>query len=140
MYHIFHDIDIKASREDIYSMLISPDKLNIWWTVKSEGQAEVNGEYRFYFSEEYDWKAKVLEMSHGETLTYQMIKADSDWKDTLLSFEIIEKDREHHILRFEHRQWRQVNDHFRRSNYCWALYLNDLKKYVEQNVISASDC
>lgn len=113
-------------------MFTIPELLNKWWTTQSEGQAQVNEEFRFYFSEDYDWRARVLEVSENESISYQMLEADDDWKHTILSFELSSTDHNHHLLRFEHRNWKQVNAHFRRTSYCWALYLNDLKKYVEQ--------
>ncbi len=34
-------------------------------------------------------------------------------------------------VRFEHTGWPVANDHYRISNYCWAMYLRLLKRYVE---------
>ncbi len=132
MYHIFHDIDIEAYPEDIFRMFSTPEGLNIWCTVKAEGNPCINAEFRLYFSEEYDWRAKIIEFDENRALTFQIVKADHDWQNTLVSFEISSSDHLHHKLRFEHRNWSQINDHFRRSSFCWALYLNDLKKHVEQ--------
>ena len=133
MYHILHDIEIHGFRDEIFAALTKPELLNKWWTVKAEGRPEVNAEYRFYFSDEYDWKAKILEVHPPASVSYQMTRADNDWTNSILSFEIIEIDHLRQNLRFEHRNWRSVNDHFRKTSYCWALYLNAMKKLVEKS-------
>ena len=133
MYHIHHDIEIHGFRDELFDAVTKPELLDKWWTVKAEGHSEVNAEYRFYFSDEYDWKAKILEVHPPDSVSYLMTKADNDWTNTILSFEIIEIDHLRQNLRFEHRNWSSVNDHFRKTSYCWALYLNEIKKMVEKS-------
>ena len=132
MYHIFHDTEINAKPESIFHMISTSDGLNTWWTVASEGKLDVNEKFRFYFAKDFDWQAKVLEFKTDESLTFQMVKADEDWDNTLLSFEIISVGQNRCKLRFEHRNWAKINDHFRRTSFCWALYLNDMKKHLEK--------
>jgi uncharacterized protein YndB with AHSA1/START domain len=132
MYHICHDIEIHAFVEDIFNQISEPEGLNAWWTVRSSGTAKTNEEFQFYFSDDYDWRAKVLEVSKNESISFQMTKADEDWKNTMLSFEIINKGDHVHVLRFEHRNWNEINAHFRRTSFCWALYLNTLKENAEK--------
>ena len=131
MYLICHDIDMRAFAEDIYFLISTPEGLNKWWTVRSEGILAQNEEYQFYFSDEYDWKGEILEFTPNESISYFMTQADSDWKGTMLSFELIHKEDHYYTLRFEHRNWKEINSHFRRTSYCWALYLNTLKEQAE---------
>jgi len=133
MYHICHDIEIHAFANDIYSLCTTPEGLNSWWTEKSSGKLGVNEEYQFYFSDEYDWRGKVLELSKNQSISYFMTEADEDWDSTIVSFEIIHIEDHRYLLRFEHRNWKEINKHFRRSSFCWAMYLNTLKENAESN-------
>ena len=36
---------------------------------------------------------------------------------------------------FAHSGWKNANDHMYITNYCWALYLRLLKRYVERGEI-----
>ena len=131
MYHICHDIDIHAYVDDIFKLISTPEGLNLWWTVRSQGIAAKNEEFQFYFSDEYDWRAEVLEIAKDESISFYMKETDDDWNGTMLSFEIISKGSNQYILRFEHRNWKEINAHFRRTSFCWALYLNNLKEEAE---------
>ena len=131
MYTIHHDIEILASKEDIFQMVGTSEGLQQWWTEKSEGEAKLGEEIRLYFSDEFDWKAKIIQISINQSFVMQMIKSDRDWDGTILAFELLEQSPDKQILRFEHRNWSEVNDHFRRTSFCWALYFNDLKQKLE---------
>jgi len=41
------------------------------------------------------------------------------------------------MLRFEHKGWRDVTEHYRRTSYYWALYLIlfKIKNYFENGII-----
>lgn len=132
MYHIYHDIEIHCLQETLFDAVTLPAHLDRWWTVRSEGRPETDAVYSFYFSDDYDWRAKVMECHRPDSITYLMTAADKDWMNTLLSFEIRSLNRQTQVLRFEHRNWSSTNDHFRKTSYCWALYLNDMKKFLEK--------
>lgn len=114
-------------------MISTSEGLDQWWTVKSKTSDAIGGEYQFYFSEDYDWKANVICLTKNEKLELKMTDADEDWLNTTLSFEIIETEQiGKSILRFEHRDWVHLNDHFRKTNFCWAIYFEKLKNILEQ--------
>ncbi len=133
MFDILHDLEINAKPNKIFRMVSTPEGLNAWWTKKSKGMAAFNQEYQFYFSEAFDWKAKVIDIQIDKRITYQMTSADEDWTDTIVSFEIIPLESGNNILRFEHRNWKEANNHFRKSSLCWAEYLMLMKKILEND-------
>ena len=59
-----------------------------------------------------------------------LTKADDDWKGTRVGFHLaaIEGGTQ---VRFHHTGWPRLNEHYRISCYCWAMYLRILKRYVE---------
>ena len=65
-----------------------------------------------------------------------MTEADDDWRGTRIDFRLEDKgDRTH--LRFHHLGWREPNDHYRTSCYCWAMYLRILKRHLEHGEVVA---
>ena len=136
MFSIHHDITIKSSAESIFNAITQPEGLDSWWTKKSSGSPKMGTEYRFFFTTGYDWFAKVLLATDKKQIMFKMIDADPDWIDTLLTFTIIKKENDSCLLRFDHTEWRSINDHFRRTSYCWALYLRGLKKYLEEGLVT----
>lgn len=137
MGNIYHDIEIKATQEAIYEAITSPSGLNAWWTLKSAGEPSIGNEYNFFFSEDYNWFAVVQNISANESIIYRMTQATDDWIGTILSFEIISQSESLSLLRFEHRGWKEITEHYRRTSYCWALYLSCLKEYLEKGIIKS---
>ena len=131
MTNIYHDIEINASAAEIYKMITTADGLNSWWTVASSSELKPGGQFRFYFSDLYDWQAKVILIETDKKLSLRMTEADEDWTGTELSFEIRAQDIGQSLLRFEHKNWRELNAHFRRTSYCWAIYLFKMKEILE---------
>lgn len=131
MFHIFHDIEIKSSASELFQIITTSDGLNSWWTTKSYGCPEIHSEYNFFFNESYNWFAQVIGVKKNKFVHYKMTIADPDWTNTILKFDILEKSNEIHILRFEHKNWKESNDHYRRTNFCWAIYFQKMKNLLE---------
>jgi hypothetical protein len=132
MYQIAHDVKIHCFKEDLYELVSTAAGLQQWWTFQSEGVLGINNEYRLFFSEKHDWKAKIMEFSENESISFLMTQSPEDWRQTIVSFELMDLQNHEILLRFEHRNWREINDYFRESSFYWAMYLNDLKKLAEK--------
>jgi len=122
---------MKASVAEVYDAVTTPAGFNAWWTVDCKGKIAEGEIFNFYFSEDYDWNSKVIELIPNQKVVYTMTVADEDWTGTVLSFEILKRSEGNIILRFEHQNWKEINDHYRRTNYCWAKYFLKLKKFVD---------
>ena len=131
---IYHDLTVLATPAAVFKAISTPDGLDAWWTAQSAGTPHEGNVYSFWFAPEYDWRGKVISCVLDKQITWTITEADADWTGTQLSFELIEKD-QHTLVRFSHTNWRTVNDHFRRTSYCWAIYLHGLKKFVEEDLI-----
>lgn len=66
----------------------------------------------------------------GRAFELEMTGADDDWTGTRVGF-LLEPEQGHTWVRFYHTGWREANRHYRRSSYCWAMYLRLLKRYLE---------
>ncbi len=130
MHDILHDLWVEAKPIEVFKAISTPKGLDSWWTKKSAGSPEMGAEYELFFGEDYDWRAEVIKSSQPNVLEWKMTKSDEDWHNTAIGFEILKEDKFSHV-KFHHKGWKEANDHFRRSNYCWATYLRLLKRYIE---------
>lgn len=135
MHNIYHDIEIKSDPHSILDSITTPKGLNAWWTVKSSGDIKLGNSFQFYFSDDYNWYAQIVQFEENKLVQFQMTDADEDWMHTILTFDIHILEGHKNLLRFSHEGWKNTNAHFRRTSFCWALYLNGLKKYLEEGII-----
>lgn len=133
-YHLYHDFYINARADKVFTAITAPDHLVNWWPAKSSGEAKHGSIYRLFFSREYDWLAEVVGFELNKSFHLKMIKADEDWAPTTFGFDLIEKEGRT-LVQFVHRDWPELNHHFRKSNWHWALLLKALKDYVEEGII-----
>lgn len=134
MHSILHNVYIRSQADLVFRALTRPKDLNQWWTLKSEGQAELHEEYRFFFSAEFDWTARVSRLVPQKALEWKMLQADADWTPTSFGFELFQQGDQTKV-EFYHKDWSSTNEHFRRTSFCWAMYLNLLKNYLEKNEV-----
>jgi len=133
-YDICHDLLIQASPEVVYRAISEPVRLVQWWPLECSGTPREGEEYRFYFGPAYDWSAAVIEAIPQRTLEFRMVRSDEDWAPTRFGFEL-EPRGEATWVRFRHSGWREQNEHFRHSSFCWAILLKGLKDLVERGVV-----
>lgn len=131
---ICHDVEIISTPDHLYHAITSAEGLEKWWVLHAVGIPAIGEEYSLYFSPEYDWRAKVIDCEANKYIEWKLTVADEDWMDTKLAFTIIERENKC-LLRFEHRAWKDTNDHFRRTSYCWGQYLRCLKEYIEESKV-----
>lgn len=62
----------------------------------------------------------------------------ADWNGSHVIFELAP----HEIgtwVRFQHLGWPDANEHYRVSNFCWAMYLRLLRRYLEHDDVVPYD-
>lgn len=130
MGDIYHSLSIRAPIGDLFTAVATPGGLDRWWTHHCEGKAAKGETYTLYFTEEFQWKARVIQLIPEKRVSLEILEADNDWTGTRIDF--ILRQAPHHVrLDFSHTGWKEVNDHFRTSSYCWAMYLRILKRNME---------
>ena len=130
MAEIFHDFPINRSAASVFQAVTTPAGLDSWWTKRSGGKPIAGTEYQLWFGPEYDWRAEVRNCITNREFELQLTQADDDWRGTRVRFHLDEKDGITHV-HFHHLGWREANQHFRASSFCWAMYLRLLKRHVE---------
>ncbi len=134
MAAIHHDFPISAPPKDVFDAVSTPAGLDAWWTQRCAGEPREGSEYVLDFGPGYVWRAAVSACEVGRLFELSMVHADEDWTGSRVRFELspIEGGTQ---VRFSHDGWPELNDHFRTSSFCWAMYLRLLKRYVEQGEI-----
>jgi uncharacterized protein YndB with AHSA1/START domain len=130
MADIVLDLPIRAPLADVLRAVSTPQGLDRWWTDRSDGTPSVGANFRLGFGPEYDWRAVVRTFDAAGAFELEMIVADGDWTGTRIGFELSAADGVTH-LSFRHTGWPSVNEHYRVSCYCWAMYLRVLKRHLE---------
>jgi hypothetical protein len=128
---IFHSFRIYGPADRIFDGVSTPAGLDVWWTKTS---SVTGAEYDLGFGPGYDWRAVVTRSTASSEFELQIMTGDKDWIGTRVGFEIrpLEKFTDVH---FHHTGWPHDNEHYRGSNYCWAMYLRLLKRYVEHSEV-----
>lgn len=133
-YSIYHDLEINESIDKVFQAITNPEHLINWWPLKCAGIPKEGEVYNFYFTSEYDWYGKVIKMEKNKSFYIKMTKSDTDWNSTSFGFDLDQKNDKVQV-KFWHIGWPECNAHFRRSSFCWAILLNGLKNYVENEII-----
>jgi uncharacterized protein YndB with AHSA1/START domain len=131
MPDIVHDFPIFAPVGAVFDAIATPSGLDAWWTKESEGDPRQGSTYRLSFGPDYEWRATVRRCEPNREIEWEFTTADADWVGTRVGLHLTEGKGVTQI-RFHHTGWREENEHYRISCYCWAMYLRLLRRYVER--------
>lgn len=134
MHTIYHDLFIKSTTDDVFNKISDPQHLINWWPLTCSGEQQLDGVYNFYFEKAYNWYGKATVFEPGRSFHVKMTDADEDWNPTTFGFDL-RSEEDGVWLEFWHKGWTDVNHHFRRSSHCWAMLLQGLKEYIEEEKI-----
>ena len=130
MPDIYHDFPVFAPVERVYEAITTPNGLDAWWTEKSSGTPVEGSEYTLWFGPDYDWRATVTKAVPNRMFELELARASDDWIHTRVGFQLDDRGDQTQV-RFCHRDWEAVDEHFRISSFCWAMYLRIMKRWVE---------
>lgn len=132
MANIEHLLSIKASPAKVYETITTQEGLAATWTNKLIVQPQIGFINTFDFDDDYATKMEVTELAENKKVVWKCIAAESEteWVDTIISFELTEKDGRT-IIHFGQLNWKEVTDNYRFCNYNWAMFLLSLKRYCE---------
>lgn len=130
MANLFHYFPINAPLEKVFKNISTPKGLDCWWSKSAEGKPEKGAVYQFSFGPEYNWTAVVTKHVPNCEFELQFTKSDEDWNGSKIGFTLTTKN-DLTEVHFYHTGWKEDNEHYRISNYCWAMYLRILKRYLE---------
>ena len=132
MPDIFHTFRIYGPAARIFDAVSTPVGLDTWWTKTS---ALRGVEYDLGFGPGHDWRGVITRSVPVTEFELEIATSDVDWNGTRVGFEIRPHEKFTEVL-FHHTGWPHDNDHYRGSNYCWAMYLRLMKRYVEHGEVA----
>ncbi|MDH4472778.1 MAG: SRPBCC domain-containing protein [Fluviicola sp.] len=130
MADIFHYFPINVSIDSVFETISTPNGLDKWWAKTSSGKAAVGETFQFFFEPNYHWTAVVSKCIANNEFELTMQTSDEDWEGSKVGFRLTEKNGFTEV-QFYHTNWKENNEHFRISNFCWAMYLRILKRNLE---------
>jgi len=130
MPDIFHTFPISAPIEKVFEAVSTPAGFDKWWSKSSSGSAAMGEIFHFDFGPGYNWTAIVSKYSPNKEFELTMQSSDRDWEGSKVGFILSEKN-DLTELQFYHTGWKENNEHYRISNFCWAMYLRILKRNLE---------
>jgi uncharacterized protein YndB with AHSA1/START domain len=130
MPDIVLDLPIRAPLAEVLRAVSTPEGLDQWWTDRSEGTPTTGSPFRLCFGPEYDWRAVVRTFDAAGAFELEITEAEADWTGTRIGFSLSAVEGVTHVS-FRHTGWSAVNEHYRVSCYCWAMYLRVLKRHLE---------
>jgi uncharacterized protein YndB with AHSA1/START domain len=130
MADIFHDFPIRTSARRVFEAISTPAGLDVWWAERSVGTPGPAATYELGFGSDYQWRARVTRYAPDTDFELEFTHADDDWTGTRVTFHL-EPRGDRTWLQFSHTGWPSVNEHYRISCNCWALYLRVLRRFLE---------
>ena len=127
---IIHYLQINAPTETVFQTISTAGGISKWWSQDAKGHAELGAILNLDFGPDYQWQAQITRMVQPVEFELLMIKTDPDWQDSTVGFQLCSAPNATDV-RFYHRGWKEANDHYYISCYCWAMYLRLLKRFVE---------
>src|SRR5215831_14541634 len=131
MPEIIHEFSVKASPQSVFDMFATPVGLDKWWTKTSSGDPKVGAIYRLDFGPGYAWKARVTECAPGLAFELEMTDAHEDWLRSKVGCKLNKERQGGTRVLFYHWGWPEENEHWRTSNFCWAMYLRILRRSLD---------
>lgn len=130
-FSINHYIQLKTTKENLYQVITTSKGIQAWWTECPIYEAKVGGKTHFIFKGNgYHNIMEITQLEPNKLVEWKVLQGDEQWMDTIIRFEIIQKENGVH-LRFSHNLWRQQTDFFGHCNFHWGKYLMSLKKLLE---------
>ena len=132
-YGINHQVDIKASPEEIYKALTETEKLAQWWTTDTRGSGARTGDTLEFWFYGRCQKFNVKELKPGKRVAWKSPKGQgaNEWEETEVTFDL-STDEKQTFIQFRHSGWRESTDLQGHCSMRWAVFLLSLKDVLER--------
>jgi uncharacterized protein YndB with AHSA1/START domain len=128
---LVHGVPVNASPERIYAAVATQDGMQGWWTRDTAMNAVVGGEAEFGFDKKrLAFRMTVEELVPLSSVRLRCIGGHPEWEGTTLEWKI-QPTAGGAMLRFTHRDWREVTEFAAICNSRWGQLMFRLKDYAE---------
>jgi len=138
MADILHDLTVDAPPAAVFEAVSTPAGLDTWWTWSCTGRPARGETFVLGFTPEYKWLAQVTRYEPLRVFELTLTDAQDDWRGTRVLFDL-EPVAGGTVVHFSHMGWADSDAHFRQSSFCWALYLNVMRRHLESGIETPYD-
>lgn len=131
MADIIHEFLVGAPATEVFELIATPEGLAQWWTRASSGRVVEGAEYELDFGPGHVWAGVVTRCEPPNRFELRITRAHPDWLETRVGFALAPAEGSVTRVTFHHTDWPAANEHWRMSNYCWAMYLRIMRRYLE---------
>lgn len=128
MADIYHQVGVKADITDVYNAITTLEGLSSWWT-DTTGETDQGGQLNFLFNE-HVVEMVILKLAPDNKVVWQCIAKDGEWKDTIITFDLIKTGKQI-FINFSHTNWLEQSDLCSHCSTKWAVFMLSLKGYLE---------
>ena len=129
MANIHHQIGVNVDIKKVYEAISTLEGLSNWWS-ETTGDTNQNGKLNFHFNE-HVIEMTILELVPDKKVVWQCTEKEGEWKDTIISFDLVEKDNQV-FINFSHSNWAEQSDLCSHCSTKWAVFMLSLKEHLEQ--------
>lgn len=134
MPDIMHLLKIKATPEQVYDALTTPEGIRNWWTrdAKLDHQIGGAGEFRFpYSGATYSTTIHIAELLPPRRITWTVTTSfRPEWIGTTIIFNL-RPEADLTVLSFAHRGFPEPDENYALCTTGWAYYLVSLQQYLQ---------
>jgi uncharacterized protein YndB with AHSA1/START domain len=134
VFDILHRVGIKASLDQVYKTLATPEGVAGWWTTETTGDNKAGGMIRFRFTDKGRelgvFEMKILELHPDTRVVWQVVNGPAEWVGTKIRFEL-RQEGEFTIVLFKHEGWKEPVEFMYHCSTKWAIFLMSLKSLGE---------
>jgi uncharacterized protein YndB with AHSA1/START domain len=137
VFDILHRVGVKASLDNVYQALATPEGIAAWWTTATKADKKSGGiggvvTTRFYVDgrELGGFDLKILELHPNKRVVWQVVDGPAEWIGTRISFELKQEDG-YTIVLFKHEGWKEPVEFMYHCSTKWGIFLMSLKSLGE---------
>jgi uncharacterized protein YndB with AHSA1/START domain len=134
VFDILHRVGIKASPDEVYKALATPEGVAGWWTTDTTGDSHAGGTIAVRFTDGGRvlgaFEMKILDLHPGTRVVWQVVKGPAEWVGTTIRFDL-RQDQDFTIVLFRHQGWKEPVEFMSHCSTKWATFLMSLKSFGE---------
>lgn len=122
-------IRIDAPIDAVFGALTTNEAIAGWFTETVCAKWAID-EQATWFGETV---MRILDLSKNQRVALRVLRGGG-WDKTEIAFSVEALSKTRTMVRFDHTDWPEVDDHFRDCAMSWAYFLESLRLYVETGV------
>ncbi|EAR11213.1 SRPBCC family protein [Reinekea blandensis] len=137
MTTLYHEIDVVASPERVWSLLTTRAGLNRWWP--GEITIHDGDSWRFLHQDrDVPLIFRVVEEVPDQNLEWLCVQGEDDFHNTLVHWRIEVMDDRISLIA-EHRDLRKSPAHLARLNTHWGTWMERIREQLHQDIATVDD-